>query len=284
MNEEQQGVSSNQIDIDEKISQFICELKQIHFLSVNDYYENLKALIVSYDSNTIHEIKQGLTKHLESVLQGSDIDRLLLFGRASLKLHTKWNNSSNRAFHNILAYYHSHPDAYLARKMKALCHHNVGKIHVSSKEFSAAIDCFTAAISYDEKYISAYNNMGLCYRQLGFPEKATQIYQQGLRLCPTYLSLHYNLGNAYFSMNDYERAIEYYTSSIQINPMYRSSYHNRMICYMNMNMYLCALADRIALNAIPNDSHAPDPLFYSKTLLSQIQSSSTDSLWLSILN
>ena len=73
--------------------------------------------------------------------------------------------------------------------------YNMGVIHlVGLKQYSKALEYFTAAINVDPKYVEAYYGRGLCYRSMNDPKKAAAEFQTCLSLNPDYAPAKVALG------------------------------------------------------------------------------------------
>jgi tetratricopeptide (TPR) repeat protein len=248
--------------MDATLNTYWYTLKQIHFLSVHDYYESLKELLLSLDHATREFIYQALIQERQSsstVIEKNSSNhhhstsenyQLREYGISCLFLYDDNNHSYRELIQNSLSQIVNHYEMRRsnnlleqARKLLALCHHNIGKLYVEQKEWRSAIQEFEFAIKYDSKFVSAYNNMGLSYRQLYEITNALETYQQGIKLCPNYVSLHYNSGNAYMQLHRYNQAIECYTRAIKVDPTFTSSYENRGLAYYHKQMFVLSLRD-----------------------------------------
>jgi tetratricopeptide (TPR) repeat protein len=73
-----------------------------------------------------------------------------------------------------------------------------------------------------ENWLSDYNRLGYCYRQLGQREIAKKVYEDGLRDAETAGDitmvgwLTYNLAHLFYDRGEWERALEYYDKAIDL--------------------------------------------------------------------
>lgn len=73
-----------------------------------------------------------------------------------------------------------------------------------------AMNLYQKAIALDPGYAAAYNDLGVIYEALGFPERAEESYLQTLRIDPYYLSACTNLAFFYENKRDLQKAAFYW--------------------------------------------------------------------------
>src|ERR1043165_1027379 len=77
-----------------------------------------------------------------------------------------------------------------------------------------AVKFYQKAIEADNKYVKAYDNLGLCYRKLGDYDKAIENYKKSIELFPIGSMAHQNLAVVYGLQKNYRAAeVEYRTVS-----------------------------------------------------------------------
>jgi tetratricopeptide (TPR) repeat protein len=123
-------------------------------------------------------------------------------------------------------------------------YYDSGKAFYDRKDYTTAIDEFTAAIRLDPNYADAYYYRGIAYYENKDHDRAIADYTQAIKLNPNYALAYYNRGNAYYRKNDYDRAIADYTQAIKLNPNYALAYYNRGIAYEKKGDMMRADADR----------------------------------------
>lgn len=70
----------------------------------------------------------------------------------------------------------------------------------------------------DPKNIDVLYNLGMCYTELGFPEKAVSILKKCVELKPDFSNAHVALGFAFEKTNDSKSAEKHFLDAIKIDP------------------------------------------------------------------
>jgi tetratricopeptide (TPR) repeat protein len=132
---------------------------------------------------------------------------------------------------------------------------NLGLEYMEQLEFDKAINYFTKVISsknVDNKNLfKAYNNRGLCYKNLKNYNFALEDYHKAIALNPNFSGAYANRGVCYVELKKYELALADFDKAISLNPNDAKAYHNRGNCYSDLKNYERALEDchkAIALN------------------------------------
>lgn len=102
------------------------------------------------------------------------------------------------------------PDGSLNRRtVKAERHFSPGWAHQKAREWGPAIECYTRAIKKDPTLFSAWANRGMCWHQLGQPQKALADYDQAFRIGTPELRsiIKVNRGVLYSSVRRYDEAL-----------------------------------------------------------------------------
>lgn len=147
-----------------------------------------------------------------------------------------------------------------------------------SAHYEQAIALYNTIADGDDRYLQALYEKVLSYNAWGKYEKAQKYALEGLALNQTELSGFYmNLGTALDEMNQPEKAIEVFNQGIERFPYNALLYFNRAVTYMKMEKYEKTLADlkhSVALNPFHASSHYHLSKFalqegdYSKALMS----------------
>eukprot|EP01057_Protomagalhaensia_wolfi_P005994 Protomagalhaensia_wolfi_Nauph_80__5993@NODE_811_length_1982_cov_13_032424_g608_i0_p1_GENE_NODE_811_length_1982_cov_13_032424_g608_i0NODE_811_length_1982_cov_13_032424_g608_i0_p1_ORF_typecomplete_len404_score51_88TPR_16/PF13432_6/2_5e03TPR_16/PF13432_6/9TPR_16/PF13432_6/8_5e06TPR_16/PF13432_6/1_8e06TPR_16/PF13432_6/1_7e07TPR_16/PF13432_6/4_3e11TPR_1/PF00515_28/5_2TPR_1/PF00515_28/0_0014TPR_1/PF00515_28/5e05TPR_1/PF00515_28/4_8e07TPR_1/PF00515_28/0_0061TPR_9/PF13371_6/4e02TPR_9/PF13371_6/0_0039TPR len=138
-------------------------------------------------------------------------------------------------------------------------HHQRGNQHFTRKEFSEAIEAFSAAIEANPGKPLYWSNRSYShYRQGGIDSQ-----WRGLRDADKFIAmdptnpLGWNLkGACYHGLQEYDLAVRVFTQAIELAPKEPASWTNRGDAYRLMGQYQLALKDAnhsIQLN--PEDSH-----------------------------
>jgi tetratricopeptide (TPR) repeat protein len=75
--------------------------------------------------------------------------------------------------------------------------------------------------------------MGNSYDILEKPEKALEVYDEGLKKFPNAGMLYLEKGNVYWNKKNYEKALPFYEKGIEVNPMFPSNYFRAAKIYCN---------------------------------------------------
>lgn len=90
---------------------------------------------------------------------------------------------------------------------KALKAYDRGLDALKKNDFKAALPHFLEAVKIDSRFAFAWDNVGVCYRNLGDIDKAIDAYKTSLFIEPNGIMPLQNLGVAYTFKKDYDNAI-----------------------------------------------------------------------------
>ncbi len=79
-----------------------------------------------------------------------------------------------------------------------------------------AMSLYQKAITIDPGYAVAYNDLGVIYEAMGFPERAEESYLKSLKIDPAYPSVYTNLAFFYENQRDLDKAAFYWGKRAQI--------------------------------------------------------------------
>jgi tetratricopeptide (TPR) repeat protein len=85
-----------------------------------------------------------------------------------------------------------------------------GDTHRNKKEFSKAVECYTAALEADPRHFDALFGAGFSKLKLGEPDEAIRFFVEAVRVEPYNARPHYNLGLVFVSLNNKNAAFEQY--------------------------------------------------------------------------
>jgi type II secretory pathway component GspD/PulD (secretin) len=77
-----------------------------------------------------------------------------------------------------------------------------------------AIRNFSKVIELDNKYIAAYNTLGIIYEQEGQPQKAEAMYLKAVSINPRYAPVYYNLALLNEDKQDFAKALAYWRKRV----------------------------------------------------------------------
>ena len=101
-----------------------------------------------------------------------------------------------------------------------------GMINLSLENWQEAILSFKNSLKYDNKFIEAYNNLGVTYSHLGDNEKAVENFKKAIKLNNNYASAYNNLATQYDDFGKYSDAVKYYSLALKYNPEHLNAQSN----------------------------------------------------------
>ena len=120
----------------------------------------------------------------------------------------------------------------LSNKLIGLKHNNPflfninGIINLSLENWQNALLAFKKTLEYDNKFIEAYNNLGVTYSHLGKNDKAIESYKKAIELNKNYASAYNNLATQYDDYGKYSIAINNYSKALKYNPEHFNAQNN----------------------------------------------------------
>jgi tetratricopeptide (TPR) repeat protein len=106
-----------------------------------------------------------------------------------------------------------------------------------------AVNTYSEALRFDNRYAPAHVNRGLAYLALREYDRAIADFDQAIRSTPKDASLFYKRGVAQGALGDFRAAVKSYTEAIRINPKYADAYSNRSAAYQRLGDTAKAQAD-----------------------------------------
>jgi tetratricopeptide (TPR) repeat protein len=101
---------------------------------------------------------------------------------------------------------------------KALDFYNKGIEELNKDDFKAALPYFEKAVKRDDKFAFAWDNIGVCNRQLGNYDAAITAYKKSLTLDPKGKTALQNIPVAYEFKKEYDKALEAYLNILNFYP------------------------------------------------------------------
>ena len=101
-----------------------------------------------------------------------------------------------------------------------------GIINLSLGNWTNALLAFKKTLEYDNKFIEAYNNLGVAFSHLGENDKAIESYKKAIELNKNYASAYNNLATQYDDYGKYSVAINYYIKALKCNPEHFNAQNN----------------------------------------------------------
>ena len=110
-----------------------------------------------------------------------------------------------------------------------------GLINLSLEKWQNAIFAFKKALDSDDKFVEAYNNIGVAYSHIGDDKKAVENYTLAIRLKKDYANGYNNLASHYDDLGQYSEAVVNYNYALKFNPENLNAQNNliHLLNYFN---------------------------------------------------
>ena len=110
-----------------------------------------------------------------------------------------------------------------------------GLINLSLEKWHNAIFLFKKALDADDKFVEAYNNIGVAYSHIGDDKKAVENYTLAIRLKKDYANGYNNLASHYDDLGQYSEAVINYNYALKFNPENLNAQNNliHLLNYFN---------------------------------------------------
>jgi tetratricopeptide (TPR) repeat protein len=150
----------------------------------------------------------------------------------------------------------------LARaERSAEAHYNLGVALQGVGQIEKATEQYEQALRLKPDYAEAHYNLGVALQGVGQIEKATEQYEQALRLKPDYAEAHYNLGVVLQGVGQIQEAISHWEQALRLRPDFADAHNNLGIALM-LQGRLPEAIDNLeqALRLKPDDAEAHNNL------------------------
>ena len=97
--------------------------------------------------------------------------------------------------------------------------------------YSAAIDRFQAALTFDPNNAQVYTNMGYAYMASNMPEYGLDSFRKALAIDPTDLEVHNNLAICMYMLGQTDQAIEEWEFVLRTDPNFAQARRNLELAY-----------------------------------------------------
>ena len=101
-----------------------------------------------------------------------------------------------------------------------------GIININLNNWDKAKISLNKAISLNQGYVEAYNNLGIVYNNLGNFEEAIKNFSMSVKLKNNYSNGYNNLGSAYDDLGQNEQAIENYSKALEFDSKHAEAQRN----------------------------------------------------------
>ena len=117
-------------------------------------------------------------------------------------------------------------------------------------------------------FISAHNNLGLIFREIGNPQNAISCYNKAIEISSNHAGAYSNLGRIYTEMGEFEKAINSHHKVIKLEP--ENLLHYFYLCELNksfLDLKLKNKTEKILNSRNPSQSN----LVFGNFLLSKYE-------------
>jgi tetratricopeptide (TPR) repeat protein len=132
----------------------------------------------------------------------------------------------------------------------------IAKDFMSKNQYKPAIENFLTAIKNDEKFVLAYDDLAVCYRQLEKYNDAIKYYKKSLEIYPEGDFALMNIAVVYSLKSDFKTAIQYYEKLIQFYPENAEGYFGAGKNYLLVKNYEKALNNIFTAHRIYTDKNS----------------------------
>lgn len=124
---------------------------------------------------------------------------------------------------------------------EALAFYSEGTELSGKGDYKAAIKLYKKALEADDKFVEAYDNMGVAYRKMGDLENAKKAYKKSIDLYPQGNLAHQNLGLIYWIEKNYKAALEEYEIVQKNDSTDAEGYYGTIQIYFALKDYKSAI-------------------------------------------
>ncbi|MDX2360924.1 MAG: tetratricopeptide repeat protein [Crocinitomicaceae bacterium] len=103
--------------------------------------------------------------------------------------------------------------------------YEIGLAYYKLENYKKSIEYLTETLSYDDITDQCYTMLGNAYDMNGDPDRAIEIYDDGLKVFPRSGRLYYEKGVVERSRDNLDVALGYWTKGIFVRPTYASNYY-----------------------------------------------------------
>ncbi len=127
-------------------------------------------------------------------------------------------NDSCKAFKSKAASENEESEFSTSKYPAAIAAYNAGVKKMATENYKDALTDFENAVSVDEKFAFAWDNIGLCNRKMGKYEEALKAYNKSLEIDPKGKLPLQNIPVVYSYMKEYEKAVSAYEKLAVVYP------------------------------------------------------------------
>jgi tetratricopeptide (TPR) repeat protein len=130
----------------------------------------------------------------------------------------EWLKDSCEKLNIILRTNEEKGDNSVSNNKAARKEYDKGTVYLTKKEYEKALPYFEKAVQVDPVFAFAWDNIGVCNRNLGNYEKAENAYKESLKLDPSGKTALQNIAIVYTFQKKTDQAIEAYKNILKYYP------------------------------------------------------------------
>src|SRR5262249_22136085 len=88
-------------------------------------------------------------------------------------------------------------------------------------------ECYKQAIRGNPRHANSFNNLGVCFREMGQLDEAVTCYRQALTLNARHANAHHNLSNALTRLGFFEEAVRHNAEALALEPAHPAALWQR---------------------------------------------------------
>jgi type IV pilus assembly protein PilF len=149
---------------------------------------------------------------------------------------------------------------------RARIHTELSIAYYGAGQYNVAMEEVGIALSADDKYLPAINQLGLIHLALGQVDEAQKVMRRAIRLDPDDPSINNNYGMLLCSMGEAAEAMRYFDKALS-DPLYRTpefAYVNAGVCMKKQGNYL--QAEQFLRRALALSPDLPQALYHMADL------------------
>lgn len=140
---------------------------------------------------------------------------------------------SCQSVRNVVGVNNNENEKSVSKKSEAIREYNKGNDFLRQKNYADALPFYEKAVKIDSEFVFAWDNIGVCNRNLGNYDAAIKAYKQSIKLDPKGVTAYQNISFAYVGKKNYKKAIESYKELSKLDDKNPEVYYGMGLIYHN---------------------------------------------------
>ena len=146
----------------------------------------------------------------------------------------------------------------ISNNSEAIKEYNKGGDYLREKDYKNALPFYEKAVKIDSDFAFAWDNIGVCNRNLGNYDAAISAYKKSKKIDPNGITAFHNIALAYIGKNDFKNAIKSYRTLAELDDKNPEVYYGTgMVYYYNLKDYEKALNNMCKAYNLYIDQNSP---------------------------